>query len=143
MNAVKVKAIMTPHVECVPPDTSVRDAAEKMKNMDIGALLVCDNDRLVGIVTDRDIAVRAAAEGRDALGTPLQVVLTPKVTYCYDDQQISEAADLMQQKQIRRLAVLNRQERLVGIVSLGDLALRQDDWLLAAATLDSVSSCTS
>jgi CBS domain-containing protein len=143
MNAVKVKAIMTPHVECMPPDTSVRDAAEKMKNMDIGALLVCDNDRLVGIVTDRDIAVRAAAEGRDAAVTPLQVVLTPKVAYCYDDQEISEAADLMQQKQIRRLAVLNRQERLVGIVSLGDLALRQDDWLLAAATLDSVSTCTS
>jgi CBS domain-containing protein len=141
---MKVKEIMTPWVECVSPDTTVQDAAEKMKTFDIGALVVCDGgERLLGIVTDRDLAIRAAAQGRDPVITPLRIVLSPHVVYCFDDQDITDAVALMQQKQIRRLAVLNRERRLVGIVSLGDLALRLDDKLIAVSTLECVSTCTS
>ena len=140
----KVKDIMTPaYVECVPPETSIQDAAEIMKAMDVGTLLICDRGKLVGVVTDRDITVRATAAGNAPAVTTLQGVLTPYVVFCFDDQEVAEAAEIMKQRQIRRLAVMNREQRLVGIVSLGDLALRQEDRELAAEILEFVSTCTS
>jgi CBS domain-containing protein len=139
----KVKDIMTPYVEWVGLETTLQEAAEKMKLMDLGALIIWDNDQLVGMVTDRDITIRATAVGRDPIVTTLHDVRTPHVLFCLEDQDVSEAAEIMKEKQIRRLAVLNRDMRLVGIVSLGDLALRHDDKDLVADTLERVSSCTS
>lgn len=114
---------MTPHAECVSPDASLVDAAQRMRALDVGALPICDNDRLAGIVTDRDLAIRGVAEGRDPRTTPVRAVMSPHLAYIFDDQEVEEAARLMEVKQIRRLPVLSRAKRLVGIVSLGDIAV--------------------
>lgn len=139
----KVSDIMTPYIECVALETTIQDASETMKTRDVGSLLVCNHDRFVGFLTDRDITVRASAQGRDPAATTVQEILTPRVVTCFLDQSIEEAAELMQRNQIRRLVVVDRQDRLVGIVSLGDLALRQDDKEVTTAILESVSTCTS
>ena len=136
---MRVRDVMTKGAECITPESSLQQAAQKMKNLDVGPLPVCENDRLVGMVTDRDIAVRAAAEGRDPKATRVRDVMTPDVVYCFEDQDVEEAARQMKDKQVRRLVVLNRDKRLVGIVSLGDLALETGDEHLAAQTLEHVS----
>jgi CBS domain-containing protein len=121
---MQIKDIMTRNVECVRPDDTLQAAARKMRDLDIGPLPVCgDNDRLAGMVTDRDITVRATAEGKDPTRTPVRDAMTPDVVYVYDDQDARDAADTMASRQIRRVLVLNRDKRLVGIVSLGDLAV--------------------
>ncbi len=120
---MRVKKIMSSKVVWIEPDTSLRDAAKKMRDLDVGCLPVGKNDRLVGMVTDRDIACRAVAAGRDPAKTTIEKVMSKGVTYCFDDQDINDAARLMEKKQIHRLPVLNRDKRMVGILSLGDLAL--------------------
>jgi len=100
---------------------------------------VCENDRLVGMVTDRDITVRAVAEGCDPRTATVKEVMTPDVFYCFEDQDVQQAANLMKQNQVRRLVVLNRDKRLVGIVSLGDLAVETGDEHLTGRTLEEVS----
>jgi CBS domain-containing protein len=134
-----VRDVMTKGAECVCPSNSLQEAAQKMKNLDVGPLPVCDNDRLVGLITDRDITVRAVAEARDPRTTTVQDVMTPRVLYCFEDQDVQEAARQMQENQIRRLVVLNRDKRLVGIVSLGDLAVETGDGKLVGRTLEEVS----
>jgi CBS domain-containing protein len=136
---MQVKAIMTTTVETVGPDTSLQEAAERMKTLDVGPLPVCDGDRLVGMITDRDIAVRAVSQGFGAAMGKVSDVMTPEVVYCFEDQDVQEAARLMQDHQIRRLVVLNRDKRLVGIISLGDLAVDTGDEKLAGETLEQVS----
>jgi CBS domain-containing protein len=137
---MRVKDVMTHGAECVCPTNSLQEAAQKMKNLDVGPLPVCgDNDRLVGMLTDRDITVRAVAEGRDPRATTVQDVMTPDVVYCFEDQDVQDAARLMKEHQVRRLVVLNRDKRLVGIVSLGDLAVETGDEKLAGKTLEEVS----
>jgi CBS domain-containing protein len=131
--------VMTRDVECVRPDATVQEAASRMKDLEVGPLPVCENDRLVGMLTDRDITVRATAEGWDPWTTHVREVMTGDVVYCFDDQDISEAAELMKQHQVRRLVVLNRDKRLVGIVSLGDLAVETGDDQLTGHTLEAVS----
>src|SRR5829696_6661330 len=120
---MRVREVMTRGVECTSPDATLQEAAAKMKSLDVGPLPVCDNDRLVGMITDRDITVRATAEGEAPTAVRVRDVMTPDVIYCFDDQDASEAARLMEQNQVRRLVVLNRDKRMVGIVSLGDLAV--------------------
>ena len=120
---MRVSEVMTRGVRCTRPDATLQEAAAKMKSLDVGPLPVCDNDRLVGMVTDRDITVRATAEGEAPKDVRVRDVMTPEVIYCFEDALVGDAALLMQQKQVRRLVVLNRDERLVGIVSLGDLAI--------------------
>src|SRR5215831_10679138 len=136
---MQVRDVMTKGAECVRSSNSLQEAAQKMKNLDVGPLPVCDNDRLVGLITDRDIAVRAVAEGCDPRTTTVEHVMTPDVLYCFEDQDVQEAAQLMCEHQVRRLVVLNRDKRLVGIVSLGDLAVDSGDEELAGATLEGVS----
>ena len=121
--AKKVAQLMTPGVETVRPDDTVKQAAVKMEVLNIGPLPVCDGERLVGIVTDRDITVRAVASGKDPNTTPVRSVMTSELTYCFEDQDVEEVAEVMKKKQIRRLPVLNRDKRLVGMVALGDLAV--------------------
>jgi len=135
-----VKDVMTTGAECVRPANSLVEAARKMKNLDVGPLPVRgDNDRLVGMITDRDITLRAVAESCDPRTTTVKDVMTPDVVYCFEDQDVREAAQLMQEQQVRRLVVLNRDKRLVGIVSLGDLAVETGDEKLAGRTLEHVS----
>jgi CBS domain-containing protein len=134
-----IKEVMTRGVEVVRPDETLQQAAHKMKSIDVGPLPVCDGDRLVGMITDRDIIVRATAEGRDPRTTPVKDAMTPGVVYVYEDQDIEEAASLMKERQIRRLVVLDRNKRLVGILSLGDLAEDSGDEQLSGEVLESVS----
>lgn len=135
-----VKEVMTRHVECVRPDDTLQTAARKMRELDIGPLPVCgDNDRLAGMVTDRDITVRATAEGKDPTRTPVRDAMTPDVVYVFDDQDARDAADTMATRQIRRVLVLNRDKRLVGIVSLGDLAVDAGKEARPGETLRKVS----
>jgi CBS domain-containing protein len=120
----KIHEIMTAHTRCVAPETSVMEAARIMRDLDVGSLPICDHDRLAGIVTDRDLTVRGMAEARDPGRTTVRDVMTPGIAYVYDDEDAQRAARIMEERQIRRLAVLNRAKRLVGIVSLGDIAVR-------------------
>jgi CBS domain-containing protein len=119
---MKVREAMTLDVRLVKPDQPIREAAKLMGELDIGALPVEENDRLVGMITDRDIAVRAVAAGRGA-DTPIRDVMSGEVKYCYEDQTVDEVTQNMGEQRIRRLPVLSRDKRLVGILSLGDLAI--------------------
>jgi CBS domain-containing protein len=109
----------------VRPDQTIRDAAQLMAQMDIGALPVQDNDRLIGMITDRDIAVRAIAEGKGA-DARVRDVMTNEIKYCYEDQTVEEVTRNMGEQRLRRLPVMNRDKRLVGILSLGDLAREEN-----------------
>src|SRR5262245_20535384 len=110
---MRVSEVMTRGVECTRPDATLQEAAAKMKSLDVGPLPVCDNDRLVGMVTDRDITVRATAEGEAPTRVRVRDIMTPEVTYCFEDQDVAQAAQLMKEKQVRRLVVLNRDKRMV------------------------------
>jgi CBS domain-containing protein len=137
---MQVKDVMTSGVKCISPETTLREAAQKMKEIDVGLLPICGaDDRLAGMITDRDIAVRGVAAGLDPVEAKVRDVMTPNVIYCYEDQDISDAAHMMEQNQIRRLVVLNHDKRLVGILSLGDLAVDTGDEELAGHTLEAVS----
>jgi CBS domain-containing protein len=113
--------IMSRDVQVALPETTLRDAAEVMARIDAGALPVCDGRRLLGMITDRDIVVRGLARG---LGPDASVTqaMTEGVEYCFEDDDITEVADKMAASQIRRIAVVDRDKKLVGIVSLGDVA---------------------
>jgi CBS domain-containing protein len=118
---MQVKEIMTRNVDLTDPNTTVRDAARTMRADNIGALPVGENDRLVGMVTDRDIVVRAVAEERAPGNTSVREVMSEKVFYCFEDDDVDRAAQVMAEHQVRRLPVLNRNKRLVGVVALADL----------------------
>ena len=117
-----VSEAMSTDVRIANPNQSIRDAAAIMARIDAGALPVGENDRLVGMITDRDIAVRAVAAGKGA-DTPVRDVMSEDVKYCFEDEDMDQVAQNMADIKVRRLPVLNRNKRLVGIVSLGDLAL--------------------
>jgi len=119
---MKVNEVMSRDAEWESPDTTICDVAKKMRDMNIGSMPVGENDRLVGMVTDRDIVCRAVGEGLDPAKTTVRQIMTKTIAYCFDDQEVDDAAHLMEQKHIRRLAVLNRKKRLVGILSLDDMA---------------------
>ncbi|HEV8725612.1 MAG TPA: CBS domain-containing protein [Candidatus Binatia bacterium] len=136
---MQVAQIMTRDPEVVTSDFILKDAALKMRDLDVGMLPIKSDDRLVGMLTDRDITVRATAEGRDPTNTKVSEVMTPEVVYCFEDQDVSEAAKLMQDRQIRRLPILNRQKRLVGIVSLGDVAVHAGQQKIVSKTVKEVS----
>jgi CBS domain-containing protein len=122
---MKVCDAMSRDVQIASPKQSIRDAARIMAKIDAGALPVGENDRLVGVITDRDIAIRAVAEGK-APTTKIRDVMSQEVLYCFDDQDLEEVAQNMGEMKIRRLPVVNRDKRLVGIISLGDLARKED-----------------
>lgn len=136
---MQVKDIMTPQVEVIHPDATLTEAAEKMSRLGVGPLPVCDDEQLVGMITDRDITVRATAKGSDPNMITVHEVMTPEVVYCMEDQSVETAAEMMEMLQIRRVLVLNHDMRLVGIVSLGDLAVETRGQKLAGETLEGVS----
>ena len=122
---MRVNEAMTRDVRIATPGQSIRDVAKIMAEIDAGAMPVGENDRLIGMITDRDIAIRAVAQGKGP-DTPVRDVMsTEQVLYCYDDEDLDHVAKNMGDQQVRRLPVVNREKRLVGIVSLGDLANRE------------------
>lgn len=135
---MKVSKTMTREVRLANPSQSICEAAQLMADLDVGALPVADNDRLVGMLTDRDIAVRAVAAGRGP-DTPVRDIMSSEVLYCFEDQEIEDVTRNMADVQVRRLPVLNRDKRLVGIVSLGDIACGGDARDKAAQALSGIS----
>jgi CBS domain-containing protein len=121
-DSMQISEIMSSNVQLASPSQSIREIACIMAECDCGAVPIGDNDRLVGIVTDRDIAVRAVAEGKSP-DTPVREIMSPGVLYCYADEDLDDVASNMADMKVRRLPVLDDGKRLVGIVSLGDIAM--------------------
>jgi CBS domain-containing protein len=137
---MKVHEVMTDRPHVVRPEATLQEAASMMQVMDVGPLPVSDDEgRLVGMITDRDITVRGTAVGRAPDTAKVRDVMSADVAYVYEDQSVKEAARVMRQRQIRRLPVLNRSRRLVGIISLADIALSDVDEDLTAGTLEEIS----
>ena len=136
---MKISDVMTRDVQCTRPDASLHQVAEKMKSLDVGSLPVCHEDRIIGMITDRDIVVRSVAEGHDPDVDHVEDAMSPELFYCFEDQDVSEVAQLMSDKQVRRIPVLSREKRLVGIVSLGDLAVVPITEELAEEALEGIS----
>jgi CBS domain-containing protein len=130
---------MTRNVECIGPETPIAFAADKMRQRDIGFLGICENDRLVGTVTDRDIAIRSVAQGRDPRLAPVREIMNPQVFYCFDDDDIEKVGQYMQEKEVRRMLILDHQKRLVGVVSIGDIAKASGEKQLAGETLGHIA----
>jgi len=141
-SGMSVRDVMTSGCECVRPETTLQEAARKMRDLDVGSMPVCGNDaRLAGMLTDRDITIRAVAEGK-AASAKVSEAMTAKVIYCFEDQPVREAAELMQNEQVRRLVVLDADKQLVGIVALADLAIDTGDDTLTGDTVQAISEPT-
>lgn len=136
---MKIQEIMTPSVKLTNPDTTIRDAAILMRDDDVGALPVGENDRLVGMVTDRDITVRGVAVEKKPGDCAVREVMSEDIYYCFDDEDTEKAATLMAERKVRRLPVLNRDKRLVGVVAIADLARSGEE----APAIKGVSTPTS
>ncbi len=121
---MKISSVMSKDVQLIKPDDTLRSAAALMKKIDAGLLPVTENDKLVGMITDRDIAIRGMAEGKGP-DTKVRDAMSPEIKYCFEDEDVAHVAENMADLQVRRLPVMNRDKRLVGIVivSLGDLAI--------------------
>ena len=135
-----VSEVMTKEVEVVRPDATVQEAAQKMKDIDVGSLPVCDGRKLQGMITDRDVTIRAVAEGRDPKQTKVKEVMTADVVFGRTGQDIVEIAETMASHQIRRLPIVNADNELVGIVALGDLAVDTDEEEIGGNVLADVST---
>ena len=130
---MRLSEILSRDVETLPPDATIREAAQRMRSLDVGAMPVYDGSHLLGMITDRDITIRAIADGRDPAQTPVRDAMTPDVQFVFEDDDVRKAAQIMEDRQIRRLPVVNHDKRLVGIVSLGDIARAGDDRLSGEA----------
>jgi CBS domain-containing protein len=139
---MKIREIMTETVELVDPDTKLCDAAQRMRDVSIGFLPVGVDDRLVGTLTDRDITVRAVADGLDPKVARVREAMSRTLIYCFEDQDTSEAATLMAENKVRRLPVLNSAKRLVGVVSIDDLAATTGDDDVIGQTVQDISGAS-
>ena len=135
-----LRDIMTRNVEVVSAGASLKNAAKKMKDLDVGLIPVCDGDRLKGVLTDRDITIRATANGRDPSKTKVSEVMSTDLAYCLEDQEVEEAVSVMEARQIRRLPIVNQDKRLIGIISLADIAVHVGDRDLSGETLEEISA---
>ena len=136
---MQLKEIMTTDYHTIPHNATIQEAAKMMRTYDIGLLPVMENGRMIGTVTDRDITVRAVADGGDTGRIPVSKAMTASLVYTFEDTDVSEAARLMEDRHVRRLIVANRARQPVGVVSLGDLARAGGDPTLAAEVLREVS----
>lgn len=134
---MRISDVMTRDVQTVSPNADLREAARLMDELNVGSLPVCDGSRLVGMITDRDITVRATAAGIAPANCQVSQAMTDEVRYCREDNTVAEVAETMSNVQIRRLPVIDNDRNLIGIVSLGDLAVR--DPADASRTLQGVS----
>lgn len=136
---MKVQDVMSREPFVCDPDSPIAEIAAQMRDLDIGMIPVCAGKHLEGVVTDRDIVVRAVAEELDPIGTVAEDVMSTDVVHCDQEDDIAKAAETMRQYQIRRLLVLDRKKQLVGVISLGDIATQAADPGLSAATLQEIS----
>jgi len=136
---VKLSQMMTRNVETATPDDTLQSVAQRMKNRNFGPLPVMEGDRIIGMVTDRDITIRATAEGLDPKTTKVRQVMTEEVICAYEDQELEEAAEIMEREQVRRLPILDRNDRLVGIIATADIAMHSEDQEVEAGVLEGVS----
>jgi CBS domain-containing protein len=120
---MQLREIMTTDVEVIRPETCVSQATQKMRSLDVGVLPVCEGRRLVGMVTDRNITTRATAYGHDPNTTPVSHYMSSDLIWCFEDQDIKEAEELMRQRRVRRLPILTREKQIAGTVALDDLAI--------------------
>ena len=119
---IKVKEKMSSDVECVSPDISLMDIGKTMREQNTGCVLVEENGQLIGIITDRDIVCRSIADGADSLTVTARAIMSKPVSHCFDDARLVDAAQIMQEKQIRRLPVFDRETRLVGMLTADHLS---------------------
>lgn len=133
-----VKEIMTKGVETVRPDSLLEEAANKMKELNVGVLPVYDGKLMIGMLTDRDIVIRSVARGDDPKNTKVSDVMSREVMFCYEDQELSSVAEEMKRKKVRRIPVITRENKLAGMISLGDIAERGDR-KLAEEALETIS----
>ena len=134
----QLKDLMSRDVKVVSPDMSIRDAAKQMRDGDFGMMPVGEDDRMIGTISDRDIAIRAVAEGMDPT-TKVRAVMSEGVAWAYEDDSVEHAAKIMSERQVRRLPVVDREKRLVGIVALGDFAVESSEIKPAAQALSEIS----
>jgi CBS domain-containing protein len=119
---MKVREIMTSNVECLGPQASLIEVAQEMKSLDVGFMPICENDRLVGTVTDRDIVIRAVADGLDANTCRARDIMSRDIVYAFEDDDVKTVAEKMREKDVRRILILDKAKRLVGVVSIGDIS---------------------
>jgi CBS domain-containing protein len=124
---MEIKDIMSKNVEIVSPETLLNEVAKKMQSSDCGSILVGQDDRLLGVITDRDLALRCVAESHHPAETTAAQVMTPEILYCYDTDNLEDVAANITKNRVRRMPVLDKSKRLVGIISLGDLAVHSTD----------------
>ena len=134
----QLKDLMSRDVKVIGPDETIREAARTMRDGDFGMLPVGEDDRMIGAISDRDIAIRAVAEGRSP-DTKVREIMSASLYWAYDDETVEHAAKIMSEHQVRRLPVVNREKRLVGIVALGDFAVDTSEIRPAAAALAKIS----
>lgn len=136
---MQAKDIMSKKPEFLPPTATLKQAADQMRTHDYGFIPVGENDRLIGTVTDRDMTIRAIAEGKDPTKTTLRDIMSKGINYCFETDTLEKVAQQMEELQIRRLVVLNKDKRLVGIISLGDIATKCKNPKLTSEIADAVS----
>jgi CBS domain-containing protein len=134
----QLKDLMSRNVQVISPDMSIKDAATKMRDGDFGMMPVGEDDRMIGTLSDRDIVIRAVADGMDA-DTKVRDVMSEGVAWAYEDDSVENAAMIMSEWQVRRLPVVDRSKRLVGIVALGDFAVESSDIQPVAEALSEIS----
>ena len=137
----QLKDLMSRDVKVISPDMSIKDAARKMRDGDFGMMPVGEDDRMIGALSDRDIAIRAVAEGMD-VNTKVRDVMSEGIAWAYEDDSVEHAAKIMSERQVRRLPVVDRDKRLVGIVTLGDFAVESQDIQPVAEALSEISQHT-
>ena len=137
-----LKDVMSTDVTVIGPDATLREAAQKMRDGDFGMMPVGENDRMIGAISDRDITVRAVADGKDPNTTKVREVMSEGICWAYENATTQEAAKIMSEHQVRRLPVVNQDKRLVGIVALGDFAVESSDIKPAAKALSQISKPT-
>ena len=119
---MRVSEIMTTNVECISPDAGMTEIANRMKTLDVGFLAICENDRLVGTITDRDIVIRGIASGKNLDTLKARGIMSDDIFWCYEDDEIKDVAGKMREKNVRRMVLLTRDKRLAGVVSIGDIS---------------------
>lgn len=134
----QLKDLMSRDVKVISPDMTIGEAARRMRDGDFGMMPVGENDRMIGTISDRDIAIRAVADGKDA-DTKVRDVMSEGIAWAYEDESVEQVAKIMSERQVRRLPVVNRDKRLVGIVALGDFAVEKSEILPAAQALSEIS----
>ena len=134
----KLKDVMTRDVQVIGPDETIQEAARQMRKGNFGMLPVGENDRMIGAISDRDIAINAVSEGKSP-GTKVREVMSEGIVWAYEDDALDDAAKLMSKHQIRRLPIVDAGKRLVGIVALGDFAVENSDIESVGETLSEIS----